>query len=874
MNGRKQAETLEQVRRILLLASGGRTASRRREEAPTEQLALPLFGGAAPVGAATLTLDAPRTADPAGREQEPLLDLVHDRIHDLGLELVMLIQMELSGLVASPVLEGRKRRRLGGRPPLRLLDEYGAVPALYEDPWTSGAPAASREDAFRRGLGRVRALTMELDLSRGQLEEIVRRLDPCVHRTAPDDDLAGFVHGHRLRHVLVRTSRGRPTFRVDRGKSRGTGVLYTPSALIEEIARSVLDPDWLDLPRNSSGDGFHLCDPACGSGQFLLAAAKRLFENSREVGRLRSLHGVDLDPQAARVAAHNLSLAAARQIDAPDPGEALDAEFGEGYPYFLGRTIMAGNSLLVEPSTFSPAFLWEHRFPEVFRRERPGFDVVVGNPPWVSFGLRDREGAGEEQRDWFERLFPSGAQYKLSLYPLFMEQALRLLRAGGRHGFLVPDSLLAGHHFSRIRERLLEECDLLELSLIESAPWPGASTGFTVFYAVQKRGAGAAAPPFVRNRVLKARPAPDRPSDRAVARVLAASRGEEPPEEPAYERIEVRVPAEQYGQGGGAPLRIFRDPEEIRFLERVERSPLRMRDVLSTYSGLIARHGQKSVQSSETPELFRLLDRRGHEVYRDADARARWRPALLSGAEVLPYRITWRGGRLYLPPLREELPKIWKSGFDLERYRPPKIFLRQTGDRLIAALDHDGFFCLNNLHVLGTRPEVGVPALLLLGVLSSEPVQRLYRIFSPEVSRPLAQVDLKIVESLPFPAWPDGEALGAAPIPARSHPHSRRLYRLIERALERSEAEPIVELFETAWRADREPMPDGPLTGREVVSLLLMRVLEAREGRALERGETALGKPNAAQATAEGWQQALLDRMVGLPFGLTQAASS
>ncbi len=847
MSTRRAAQTLDQVRRILLLMAGGRRRLRRRDEADSRQLEFSFFN------------DLPAVAtEPEPEESDARLALMNERIHALATELLLLMQMETAGLVATPLSEGRKRLRLGSLPSLRVLEEWSRAPALAEAPWDSGHPATDRETAYAIALGQLRTLAEALELTRSEMEELIRRLHPIVLKASPEDDLPGLVHGHGLRHALVLTTRGRPAFRVDRQRSRGAGVLYTPAELIAEIARTVLD---LPATGASGAEGYSVCDPACGSGQFLLAAAERLlgsrtFPREARAGdsdaalhsclsRMTQIYGVDLDPRAARIAAHNLACWAARYIDQPQPGPVLDAVFGASFPYLLGETIRVGDALSIESSAFAPAFRWERRFPAVFDRERGGFDVVLGNPPWVSHGLRDREGASDEERAFYDRHFPAGAQYKLNLYPLFIELALRICRPGGRHGFLVPDSLLAGHHYSRIRERLLSECELLELTLLESSPWPGANTGFTVFYAVRRRDGKSMAPATVRNRVLR------------------AARTEQ--DDTAYVSLDHWVPAEQYASAHSA-LRIFRERDEVELQTRMMQSPLRLHDVLWSYSGLIARYGQKSAQSESPAGQFELRDAHGREIYRDASATSHWRPALWSGAEVLPYRIEWRGGHLYLPESREQLTKVWKSGFDLRRYRAPKLFLRQTGDRLIAALDRDGYFCLNNLHLLGSREEAMIPALPLLGILMSAPLQRLYRIFSPEVSRPLAQVDLKIVESLPYPVDAHGHAIGMAPLPNRSLPQARRALRLIEHLQKTGEREGLLALVAAAIAAASDPLEGGPLTGGEVTSLLLTRMVELQiEGTAAQAAGTAHFRTEI---------QEVLDDMSALYFGLPVAVPS
>ncbi len=817
----RRPEILNQVRRTLLLAAGP---------------------GVAPGDTAQLEFDF--SAGGSGRRDPGQLQEVSERAHSLLLELVLLIQMERLGLVASPLrIAGRQRLGLGSGPTLRLLGEWENSPTSDDIPWKLGTQSAGREQAFVEGLGRVRALAEASELAPVRVSEIVRRLYLLVCRLSPEDDLPGLIYAHSLRQTARADASGKLAFRADGNRAQGLGAVNTPPELAGELSSilfaMVPDPSEVEV-----------LDPACGSGAFLMAAARRsarapAAETGPDpvagVARFRRLHGVDLDPRAARLASWNLTHVAAveaaeglrnRRGGGPDVAVVLDQAFGTGFPYFLGSQIQAGNSLLIEPSSFSPGFLWERRFPKIYRRERPGFDLVLGNPPWVSYGLRDRTPAPEEERTYYERLYPAGTQYKLTLYPLFMELALRLCRAGGTHGFLVPDSLLTGHHFSRIRRLLLSESDLVELTLIEAGVWPGVTVGHTVLYAVKKKQEGVAAPPTVRNRVLDASLSELRrpPAPRAARN--SAGPGTAPGIAGTAGGRSVWVPAVQYSPAGPAPLRIYRDESEMAFLSRIQTSPFRIRDVAWSYSGLIARHGQKSIQAEAPAGRFRITGSRGEEVYRDENAGSRWHRSLLSGGEITPFRVNWRGGLVYVPEGRESLGKVYKSGFDLARYDRPKIFLRQTGDSLIAAVDRTGLYCLNNLHLLGSRERTGIPPLVLAGVLMSGPVQRAYRISTLERARPLAQVDLTAVEALPYPCDPTGAPLGACLSPSRSLPQVRRILRSVERDLSAGESSDVLRIFEAACRAGAGLFEEGPLAGREVVTLLIDHVLQLRENEA------------------------------------------
>jgi hypothetical protein len=121
------------------------------------------------------------------------------------------------------------------------------------------------------------------------------------------------------------------------------------------------------------------------------------------------------------------------------------------------------------------AFLhWELEFPEVFfdahgrRREAAGFDAVLGNPPWEMIrgdtgtaGHRQaaREAGGAVVRFTRESgTYSSQSDGHANRYQLFVERSLRLLRAGGRMGLVVPSGLSTDHGSAPLRRLLFSRC--------------------------------------------------------------------------------------------------------------------------------------------------------------------------------------------------------------------------------------------------------------------------------------------------------------------------------------------------------------------------------------------------------------------------------
>ncbi|WP_183101471.1 N-6 DNA methylase, partial [Nocardioides pelophilus] len=119
---------------------------------------------------------------------------------------------------------------------------------------------------------------------------------------------------------------------------RTRGAFYTPPGLV----------DWI-LDRALTRGASRVLDPACGTGHFLVAAARRL-------GDVRAVHGSDLDPEAVRIARLRL-----QAEDPTVPAEEIAAR------------VRVADGLTA----------WEG--------ER--FDAVVGNPPFL--GQLKRRTAGQ-----------------------------------------------------------------------------------------------------------------------------------------------------------------------------------------------------------------------------------------------------------------------------------------------------------------------------------------------------------------------------------------------------------------------------------------------------------------------------------------------
>ena len=120
---------------------------------------------------------------------------------------------------------------------------------------------------------------------------------------------------------------------IDKGHRKEFGEYYTPDWLAEEVVQETLDEDWLDAAIEEALNGppvesGAVLDPACGSGTFLLHAARRIGERiaqsrpsieHRDVRRviIRLVKGIDIHPIAVELAKATLETALP-----PGPGRA------------------------------------------------------------------------------------------------------------------------------------------------------------------------------------------------------------------------------------------------------------------------------------------------------------------------------------------------------------------------------------------------------------------------------------------------------------------------------------------------------------------------------------------------------------------------
>lgn len=245
-----------------------------------------------------------------------------------------------------------------------------------------------------------------------------------------------------------------------KSKRKMQGIYYTPKAIVDYIVTNSMCPQ-------SPGDAqkFKILDLACGSGSFLIGAMNNLdlyykqnltgYDNFTPSKRLevfkKNIYGVDLDERAVRIAELSVYL---KTLTLTPLALLADNRFSLLMPP-LRENIKIGNSIIDDNSVTEKAFVWNERFEEIMNRG--GFDVVIGNPPYIDY--REIQGTKFLKKNYIS----TKVKEKYNALIVFIERGLQLLKEGGTLGFIVTSAFLAQDFGKKLRELILETCEIEQL---------------------------------------------------------------------------------------------------------------------------------------------------------------------------------------------------------------------------------------------------------------------------------------------------------------------------------------------------------------------------------------------------------------------------
>jgi hypothetical protein len=465
---------------------------------------------------------------------------------------------------------------------------------------------------------------------------------------------------------------------------------------------------------------------------------------------LNNIYGVDLDSNAVEVTKLSLLL----KCMEGETMESIEAQTKRSHDRILPtleNNIKSGNSLIDldyfdkeldndEERKIKP-FSWETNFPEVFDRdvvfdekanlikqhnqrvkqleedgrklietlmvsESPieyhvrnrGFDVIIGNPPYVKV-------ADKHLFNYFSQKYEH-QDYQQDLYLLFLEQYKKLLAKGGKLGVIIPNTWLQSIKFRNIRRYLMNHFLWERILHINQH----------IFKAVVDTHVLI----FERNSYVK--------------------NGEVTID--IYDKDEIRL--HQYISqlklpDDGGVINVLANDDEKALFEKIKNVSIPICEVCEVYNGVKPFEKGKG----NPPQTVKTMQLKPYVVENKPKPEGKnWMP-LLRGSLMNRYANFWNNnswidyGEWLAAPRKFEI-------FEAEE----KIVIRQTGDSIIATIIGANIICRNNLHIIISDK---IDHKFLLGILNSKLTDFYYYLINPEKGETLAEVKKQHIEQLPIP---------------------------------------------------------------------------------------------------------------------------
>jgi hypothetical protein len=382
-------------------------------------------------------------------------------------------------------------------------------------------------------------------------------------------------------------------------------------------------------------------------------------------------------------------------------------------------------------------FHWELEFPEVFfdsdsndNLERQSeFDVIIGNPPYVSFYSRESIKTSPLAEQYWADKFGDSVGGRQNTFLLFLIQSLKLKSSHGYVSMIVPDTLTNNDSYERTR-RSLTVTGLAIVNRLDYNVFDGP-TVHTVIPVLTTKSNDIEFMTFSSTEDFVS----SRPTSRTIMN-----------HSDVIKRHLCKWP--------------FGSESIDDILHKMIACSVPMQSIATTKDGV-----------NPGPKSFReqILAPQGSPKYT-------WRP-LIEGRHITRYRIEPPTNIIDYDPnlLTPELRKQGASFRNPEVFDAPKLVNRQTANTLIFALDDAGYCTLNSVHNTRAIDGSRTTLLYLLAVLNSKLLRFYYRQHTQETRKVFPQVHISALRQLPIHQPNLDEPV--------EREHYRRLVELSERML-------------------------------------------------------------------------------------------
>lgn len=262
---------------------------------------------------------------------------------------------------------------------------------------------------------------------------------------------------------------------ITREERKRLGQFYTPESVIDYILDQV---GYIDGIGNKT-----IIDLSCGSGGFTMRAAGRLISGLGKNGDkastvinkvINNIYGLDINPFACYLAETNMLI---QLLD-------LIVEAKQENPkYIIPKINIFQTNTMETPSLLSLEQQEIRNIKNKTGKFADGFDFVVGNPPYLEAKKMDKK-----TKKLCAETCPKMASGAFDLFVCFIDKGLRLLKNGGRFGYIFPNKFLIANYAKKIREEILGKYSIKEIiDVSECEVFENVSVYPVIFIAENKK---------------------------------------------------------------------------------------------------------------------------------------------------------------------------------------------------------------------------------------------------------------------------------------------------------------------------------------------------------------------------------------------------
>jgi hypothetical protein len=322
-----------------------------------------------------------------------------------------------------------------------------------------------------------------------------------------------------------------------------------------------------------------------------------------------------------------------------------------------------------------------------------GFDVVIGNPPYVM--LQNLE--TREVFDYALAKFNS-AKYKIDTYQLFTEQSVRLLKEGGLLGFITPNTYLKNIHSEPLRKFLLGNTVIKEILLFNYSVFVSASVDTCI--SILEKGT------------------PSKKNELAVNIV----------DIPFEVKQISQIKQSSFAENKRTDFNLLISDNDSELLNKIVKKSKPLGNICGAYFGIQTFDREKFVSETKKNKSFEPI---------------------IDGWNIEPYYL--KPSKEFV----NYIPSAIKSGGSETIYRQDRICIRQIGASPIATFVPANIFTLNTIYNVYLRERNSANLKFLLGIINSNVAKYFWKKNNSDEKKTFPKIKKEAILSIPIPEIKD-----------------------------------------------------------------------------------------------------------------------